>query len=63
VSWIDDDNLRIAHRLGEVEDKLFQIQKFIKMKGNERIVYTEDICRILDIDPPSPPKDTETGDQ
>lgn len=63
MSWVENDELWVANQLGCYEERLRQLERLVRSKENARVIYTEDVCRILGIEPPSLPKDTETGDQ
>lgn len=52
---------RAYYETGMYEERLKQIIRLVRAKGNEHIIYTEDLCRLLGIDVPKPP--IENGKQ
>ena len=58
--WFDDDNLRACYCLGIYEEQLQQIKRLINEPGNESMIYTRELCRILNIEIPKRETGAET---
>ena len=56
------EEMTTAYMFGKYEDILTQIERLIHEDGNEVVIYTSELCRIMGIEPPKR-KETEADSQ